>query len=51
MEGQIYKIHSDLYYVQTQGMSYECKIREVLKKQRETILTGDFESFAAKNIY
>lgn len=45
MEGQIYKIHSDLYYVQTQGMSYECKIREVLKKQRETILTGDFVEF------
>ena len=45
MEGQIYKIHSDFYYVQNRGISYECKIREVLKKQRLKPVTGDFAEF------
>lgn len=45
MEGQIYKIHSDLYHVQYENSSYECKIREVLKKQREKIVVGDFVEF------
>ena len=45
MEGQIYKIHSDFYYVDTGYQSFECKIREVLKKQREKILVGDFVEF------
>jgi ribosome biogenesis GTPase len=45
MEGQIYKIHSDFYYVDNGVNSFECKIREVLKKQRERILVGDFVEF------
>lgn len=45
MEGQIYKIHSDFYYVDDGINSYECKIREVLKKQREKIFVGDFVEF------
>jgi len=45
MEGQIYKIHSDFYYVDNGCQSIECKIREVLKKQREKILVGDFVEF------
>lgn len=45
MEGQIYKIHSDFYYVQNSGKSYECKIREVLKKQQLKPVTGDFVEF------
>jgi len=47
MEGQIYKIHSDLYHVHSGQNSYECKIREVLKKRRESILVGDFVEFSA----
>lgn len=43
--GQIYKIHSDFYYVDDGVNTYECKIREVLKKQREKILVGDFVEF------
>ena len=43
--GQIYKIHSDFYYVQANGETFECKIREVLKKQKEKILVGDFVEF------
>lgn len=44
-EGQIYKIHSDFYYVDDGTSFYECKVREVLKKQREKILVGDFVEF------
>lgn len=45
MRGQIYKIYSDLYFVQKDGSSFECKIREVLKKQKEKIVVGDFVEF------
>lgn len=44
-EGQIYKIHSDFYYIDDGNSYHECKIREVLKKQRERILVGDFVEF------
>lgn len=44
-EGQIYKIHSDFYYVDDGVNTFECKIREVLKKQKEKILVGDFVEF------
>ncbi len=44
-QGQIYKIHSDFYYVVSNGETFECKIREVLKKQKEKILVGDFVEF------
>lgn len=42
MKGQIYKIHSDFYYVNFDGEIYECKLREILKKQRQKVLVGDF---------
>lgn len=45
MEGQIYKIHSDFYYVQKGNMTFECKIREILKKQKVKPVTGDFVKF------
>lgn len=41
-KGQIYKIHSDFYYVKFNNEIYECKVREILKKQKEKILVGDF---------
>ena len=44
-EGQVFKIHSDFYYVDTGNGTFECKVREVLKKQREKILAGDFVEF------
>lgn len=44
-QGQIYKIHSDFYYVENETGTFECKIREVLKKQKEKILVGDFVEF------
>lgn len=45
MEGQIYKIHSDFYYVQNENKTFECKIREILKKQKVKIVVGDFVEF------
>lgn len=42
MKGQILKIHSDFYYVNFNSEIYECKIREVLKKQKQKVLVGDF---------
>ena len=45
MKGQVYKIHSDFYYIHSENQSYECKIREVLKKQDKKILVGDFVEF------
>lgn len=42
MQGQVYKIHSDFYYVNVEGDVHECKIREVLKKQDKKIYVGDF---------
>lgn len=44
-QGQILKIHSDFYYVDDGINIVECKVREVLKKQREKILVGDFVEF------
>lgn len=44
-EGQIYKIHSDFYYIDNGVETFECKVREVLKKRKEKILVGDFVEF------
>lgn len=53
-KGQILKIHSDFYYVLSEGVICECKLREVLKKQGEKPLVGDyvlFESNAISDIF
>ncbi len=47
MKGTVYKIHSDFYYVMPDGENgtqnlIECKLREILKKQKIKIATGDF---------
>lgn len=44
-KGQIYKIHSDFYYVNSNGNKFECKLREVLKKQKQKIVVGDYVEF------
>ena len=45
--GQIYKIHSDFYYVNSDGQSYECKLREVIKKAKQSVYVGDYVEFDA----
>ena len=44
MQGQVYKIHSDFYYIKCgdSGETSECKLRENLKKQRIQVCVGDF---------
>ncbi|MBQ3641099.1 ribosome small subunit-dependent GTPase A [bacterium] len=42
MIGRIIKIHSDIYYVETQIGLVEAKLKTVLKKQKEEVLTGDY---------
>lgn len=49
MQGQIFKIHSDFYYVNTPDGVFECKIRDVLKKQKAQIFTGDFVELESIN--
>ena len=43
--GQIFKIHSDFYYINCDNQVFECKMREVLKKQKQKIFVGDFVEF------
>lgn len=43
--GQIFKIHSDFYYVNSNGQNFECKLREVIKKQKQKVFVGDFVEF------
>ncbi len=52
MKGTVYKIHSDFYYVKPENGEntiIECKLREVLKKQKLKIKVGDFVSIENKN--
>lgn len=42
MQGQIYKIYSDSYFVKINDSIISCKIRDVLKKQKILVVTGDF---------
>ena len=44
-KGQIFKIHSDFYYVDSQGEIFECKLREVIKKQKQKVYVGDYVVF------
>ena len=44
-QGQILKIHSDFYYVASENEQFECKLREVLKKQQKKICVGDYVEF------
>lgn len=45
-KGQILKIHSDFYYVEANGEIFECKLREVIKKQKLHVFVGDFVEFS-----
>ena len=44
-QGQILKIHSDFYYVESKGNIFECKLREVIKKQKQKVFVGDYVEF------
>lgn len=41
LNGKIIKIHSDFYYVKSNDIIIECKVREILKKEHLDIFVGD----------
>ena len=41
-KAQVYKIHSDFYYVHCNGDVIECKLKDTLKKQKQEVFVGDF---------
>ncbi|MBP3821194.1 ribosome small subunit-dependent GTPase A [bacterium] len=45
MIGQVYKIYSDSYFVNAENKITSCKIREIIKKQKTSIVTGDYVEF------
>lgn len=48
MQGQIFKIFSDFYYVKTEDFGIiECKLREIIKKRAEDVIVGDFVELEA----
>ena len=50
MRAQVYKIHSDFYYVKNlEHSEFVCKLRDVLKKQKIDIRVGDFVELSEDN--
>lgn len=50
MQAQVYKIHSDFYYVKNfEHKEFVCKLRDVLKKQKTDIRVGDFVELSEDN--
>ena len=50
MQAQVFKIHSDFYYVKNfKGESFTCKLRDVLKKQKIEVRVGDFVELSNDN--
>lgn len=51
LTGKVVKIHSDFIYVKSDDETFECKIRERLKKEQVKVFTGDdvkIEEFSAE---
>ena len=40
-KGKVFKIHSDFYYIDSNANIFECKLKEVIKKQKQNVLVGD----------
>lgn len=50
MQGQVFKIHSDFYYVKNlKHDNLVCKLRDILKKQKIDIRVGDFVELSNDN--
>ncbi len=50
MQGIVYKIHSDFYYVKDyKHNEFVCKLRDVLKKQKTEIIVGDIVELSEDN--
>lgn len=51
MEGQIIKILSNLYTVNSNGKNYECHVRGKFRNDKITPTVGDYVKFDEKNLY
>ena len=50
MQAQVYKIHSDFYYVNdSEHNEFTCKLKNNLKKQKEVVRVGDFVELSSDN--
>ena len=50
MQAQVFKIHSDFYYVKnSKHENFTCKLRDLLKKQKIDIRVGDFVELSSDN--
>lgn len=49
MKGLIVKKHSNFYYVKTDNTTYECMLRERLKKEHIEVLVGDYVEIEEMN--
>lgn len=50
MQTQVFKIHSDFYYVKnSKHENFTCKLRDILKKQKIDIRVGDFVELSNDN--
>ena len=47
---QVFKIHSDFYYVNFEGTVVECKLKDTLKKQKQDVVVGDFVCLEELNL-
>ena len=52
MQAQVYKIHSDFYYVKNfEHGNLTCKLKDILKKQKEDIRVGDIVELSEDNCF
>ena len=50
MHAQVFKIHSDFYYVKnSKHIEFVCKLKDTLKKQKEEVRVGDFVELTSDN--
>ncbi len=52
MKAQVYKIHSDFYYVVNEKHDvFTCKLKDVLKKQKADVRVGDYVELSSDNSF
>ncbi len=52
MQAQVYKIHSDFYFVKNfEHVSFTCKLKDTLKKENAEIRVGDFVELSGDNCF
>jgi ribosome biogenesis GTPase / thiamine phosphate phosphatase len=50
LTGRLRKYHSNFYYVEADGVLYECALRGIIKKEGTDVLVGDFVELDSINL-